>query len=93
MAAESNVGARLFLIGKDSVLAGLQGDPGRYGQVERHDRRGGKVLGHRRRWLRRAGRGLEALGVKMDLYRDNLATVNAETDALAKVGKVRFPRV
>lgn len=90
MAAESNVGARLFLIGKDSVLAGLKEIQGATARLNAEIAAGAKSSATAAAGYAEQGAGLEALGVKMDLYRDNLAAVDAETNALARVGKVAF---
>jgi TP901 family phage tail tape measure protein len=90
MAAESNVGARLFLIGKDGVLAGLREMTAATADLNAEIAAGAKASKTAAAGYTEQGAGLEALQVKMDVYQAQLGAVNAETDALARVGKVAF---
>lgn len=90
MAAESNVGARLLLIGKDGVLAGIREITGATAQMNAEIAAGGRASKVAAAGYAEQGAGLEALQAKMAMYEKQLGTVNAETDALARVGKIAF---
>lgn len=90
MAAESNVGARLLLIGKDGVLAGIREITAATAQLNAEIARGAEASRVAAGGYAEQGAGLEALQAKMTAYEAQLGAVNAETDALARVGKVAF---
>lgn len=90
MAAESNVGARLLLIGKDGVLAGLKEIQAATAKLNAEIAAGAKASKTAAAGSEEQMAALEALGVRMDLYQDNLAAVSAETTAVAKLGKTAF---
>lgn len=90
MAAESNVGARLLLIGKDGVLAGLREITTATANLNREIASGATSSKVAAGGYGEQAVGLEALQTRMALYQDQLGTVSAETDALAKVGRVAF---
>lgn len=90
MTAESNVGARLLLIGKDGVLAGLREITAATARLNAEIAAGGKASK-----VAAAGQAEQA-GVtaaqlaRMKVYEAQLGRVNVETNALARVGKVAF---
>jgi TP901 family phage tail tape measure protein len=90
MAAESNVGARIFLIGKDAAIAGYREVTAAVAAMNKEIAAGAKASKVAAAGYDEQMAGLEALGAKMDLYSANLARVNAETNALARLGKVAF---
>jgi TP901 family phage tail tape measure protein len=90
VAAESNVGARLLLIGKDGVLAGIREITTATANLNRTIAAGADSSKVAAAGYAEQGAGLEALGAKMELYQTQLGAVSAETDALARVGKVAF---
>lgn len=90
MAAESNVGARLFLIGKDGVLAGLREITAQTARLNAEIASGAKASKTAAAGYAEQEAGLASLGKKMDVYQAQLMRTTAETDALAKVGKVAF---
>jgi len=90
MGAESNVGARLFLIGKDGALAGLNEITAATARLNAEIAKGGTASKAAAAGSAAQMTGLRSLGVEMDAYQTNLLRVNAETAAVAKVGKAAF---
>ncbi len=90
MAAESNVGARLLLIGKDGVLTGIREITAATADLNKTIASGAASSRTAAAGYAEQGAGLEALQVKMEAYETQLGVVSAETDALARVGKVAF---
>jgi TP901 family phage tail tape measure protein len=90
MASESNVGLRILVIGKDAAAAAMTELQGAAARLNATIAEGGTSSKVAAAGYAEQGAGLEALGVKMDLYQKNLAAVGAETDAVAKLGKVAF---
>ena len=90
MAAESNVGARLFLIGKSGVLAGLKEIQAATARLNAEIAAGADSSKIAAAGYAEQMKGLDALQARMDLYQTNLAAVGAETDAVARLGKVAF---
>jgi TP901 family phage tail tape measure protein len=88
--ADSNVGLRLLIIGKDGVLAGLKEVQAATAKMNAEIAAGGKASKVAAAGYAEQGAGLEALGVKMDLYQASLARTAAQTDAVARLGKVAF---
>ena len=88
MTTESNVGARIFLIGKDALgLAEIQAAVAKLNAEIAAGATSSKAAA--------AGMDEEAaatgrLNAVSDLYKANLAAVNVEQDALARVGKAAF---
>jgi TP901 family phage tail tape measure protein len=90
MAAESNVGARLLLIGKDGVLAGIKEITAATARLNAEIASGAGASKTAAAGYGEQAAGLEALQLKMATYETQLGVVNAETNTLAKVGKVAF---
>lgn len=90
MTAESNVGARLLLIGKDGVLAGLKEITAATARLNAEIAAGAKSSAVASAGYDEQMAGLARLGVVMDSYEARLAASAAGTDALARVGKVAF---
>ncbi|MGH9089986.1 MAG: phage tail tape measure protein [Acidimicrobiales bacterium] len=81
---------RLFIIGKDATLAGVREVQGAVAKLNAEIASGAKASATAAAGYKEQMAGLEELQAKMALYQDQLATVSAETDAVAKVGKVAF---
>jgi len=90
MTAESNVGARLFLIGKDATLAGVKEITAAVAEMNGTIADGAGASKAAAAGYADQGAALEALQAKMDLYQANLVETTAATDSLARVGKVAF---
>ncbi len=90
MVAESNVGARLFLIGKDATLAGLKEITAGVAQMNAEIASGAGASKVASAGYAEQGDALVALQAKMDLYQANLVETTAATDSLARVGKYAF---
>jgi TP901 family phage tail tape measure protein len=87
---ESNVGLRLLILGKDGVVAGIREITTATANLNREIAAGAKASKTAAAGYAEQGAGLEALQAKMGAYETQLGTVNAETDALARLGKVAF---
>jgi TP901 family phage tail tape measure protein len=90
VAAETNVGARLLLLGKDGTLAGIREITAATAKLNATIADGAKASKTASAGYAEQSAGLEALQLKMATYEAQLGAVNMETDALAKVGKVAF---
>lgn len=90
MAAESNVGARLFLIGKDATLAGLKEITAATARLNAEIAAGAKASRTAAAGMGEEDAALTALAARQDLYKANLLESTAATNALAKVGKTAF---
>ncbi|MGH3265544.1 MAG: phage tail tape measure protein, partial [Trebonia sp.] len=87
---EGNVGLRLLIIGKDGMLAGLREVKAATAALNAEIRAGAGASKGAAAASDAQMAGLVRLQAQMDLYRANLAAVNAETAAMARVGKVAF---
>lgn len=87
MTAESNVGLRILVIGKDAALAGVRELTAATARMNAEIAAGGASSKVAAAGMAEEGTALDAMGVKMDLYRKNLAGVNAETAAVGTLGK------
>jgi TP901 family phage tail tape measure protein len=90
MAAESNVGLRLLLIGKDGILTGLREVQAAVRTTNADIAAGGKASKVAAAGYAEQEAGLVSLGAKMDIYEASLARTAAQTDAVARLGKVAF---
>lgn len=90
MGAESNVGARLFLIGKDATLVGLTEIRGAVDRLNASIAAGATSSAVATAGYEEETAGLEALQLRMDTYQEALLRNAAATDAVAKVGKAAF---
>ncbi len=90
MAGDSNVGARVFIIGKDAVVAGIREITAAQARLNETIAAGAKSSKLMAAGSAEQMAGLEGLQTRMAIYEKQLAGVNAETDALARVGKVAF---
>lgn len=90
MAAESNVGARIFLIGKDAALAGLKEIQGAVAKLNAEIAAGAKASATAAAGDDEQTAAIVRMNAAMDAYKANLAETQMETDALARVGKVAF---
>lgn len=90
MAAESNVGARIFLIGKDAALAGLKEIQGAVAKLNAEVAAGAKASATAAAGDDEQTAAILRMNAAMDAYKANLAETTVATDALARVGKVAF---
>ena len=87
---DSNVGARLFLIGKDATLAGLKEIQSATANLNKEIAAGAKSSKVAAAGSDEQAAALAKLNVEQDLYQKNLKESQLATANLAKVGKTAF---
>ena len=90
MTTESNVGARIFLIGKDATLSGLAEIQAAVAKLNAQIAAGATSSKAAAAGMDEEAAATGRLNAVSDLYKANLAAVNVEQDALARVGKAAF---
>ena len=90
MTTESNVGARIFLIGKDATLSGLAEIQAAVAKLNAEIAAGATSSKAAAAGMDEEAAATGRLNAVSDLYKSNLAAVNVEQDALARVGKAAF---
>lgn len=90
MAAESNVGARIFLIGKDATLAGVREITAAVAKLNATIADGAKASASAADADDAQAAAIARMNLAMDAYKANLAETQLATDSLVKVGKYAF---
>lgn len=93
MAAESNVGARIFLIGKDAALAGVKEITAAVAKLNATIASGAKASAAAAAGDDEQTAAVIRMNAAMDAYKANLAATTLATDSLVKVGKYAFDAI